>query len=423
MKADGTIANRRTFFDAKPYVDPKFPGLCDGIKADKEGNIWTGALGGVAVISPAGKLIGRIYTGEQTSNCNWGDDGSTLYITADYFLLRVKTKTKGGGLANALKPRRRGAGRRTMMQLMRISKSWCLIGLLIASLPGASRAAEPATQPTFLDRTDTLPIAVWLQDPSNAARYKAIGVNLYVALWEGPTAAQLTALEKAGMPVICEQNAEALKPQWKSEIVAFMHEDEPDNAQSLGEGKGYGPPIPPEKVIERFRAMKAADPRPVLLNLGQGVAWDDWYGRGVRTHKPEDYPQYVLGADIVAFDIYPAVHDNPQVAGKLSFVGQGVQRLVKWTDGKKRVWTCIETTHIGNAKVKPTPAQVKAEVWMALIQGARGLIYFSHQFQPKFIEAGLLADAPMSDAVRKINSQVQGSPPRSTPPCRSGRPP
>jgi len=97
VKADGTIANRRTFFDAKPFVDPKYPGLCDGIKADKEGNIWTGALGGVGIISPAGKLIGRIYTGEQTSNCNWGDDGPTLYVTADYFLLRIKTKTKGAG--------------------------------------------------------------------------------------------------------------------------------------------------------------------------------------------------------------------------------------------------------------------------------------------------------------------------------------
>jgi gluconolactonase len=97
VKADGSLGNRRTFFDAKPYVDPKFPGLCDGIKADKEGNLWTGALGGVAVISPAGKLIGRIYTGEQTSNCNWGEDGSTLYITADYFLLRIKTKTRGAG--------------------------------------------------------------------------------------------------------------------------------------------------------------------------------------------------------------------------------------------------------------------------------------------------------------------------------------
>jgi len=97
VKADGTLGPRRVFFDATPYVDPKYPGLCDGIKADKDGTIYSGGLGGVVVISPAGKLIGRMYTGEQTSNINWGDDGSTLYITADYFLLRIKTKTKGAG--------------------------------------------------------------------------------------------------------------------------------------------------------------------------------------------------------------------------------------------------------------------------------------------------------------------------------------
>jgi gluconolactonase len=97
VKEDGTIANRRTFFDEKPYIDPKYPGLPDGMKLDKDGNIWTGAFGGITVISPAGKVIGRLYTGEQTANCNWGDDGSTLYIAADYFLLRIKTKTKGAG--------------------------------------------------------------------------------------------------------------------------------------------------------------------------------------------------------------------------------------------------------------------------------------------------------------------------------------
>jgi gluconolactonase len=97
MKADGTIANRRTFFDEKPFIDPKFPGMPDGMKFDQAGNIWTGAFGGITVINPAGKVIGRLYTGEQTANCNWGDDGSTLYIAADYFLLRIKTKTKGAG--------------------------------------------------------------------------------------------------------------------------------------------------------------------------------------------------------------------------------------------------------------------------------------------------------------------------------------
>jgi len=279
--------------------------------------------------------------------------------------------------------------------------------LLLACTTVATRAAGPATQPVPLDRPDMFPIGVWLQSPGNAERYKALGINVYVGLWEGPTAAQLMELENAGMPVFCDQNAEALKPRWNSEVLGFLQDDEPDNAQSLGDGKGYGPPVPPEKIVERFRKMHAADPRPVMLNLGQGVAWDGWYGRGDRTNKPEDYPRYAAGGDIVSFDIYPAVHEKPEIAGKLWYVGKGVQRLVKWTDGKKPVWACIECTHIGNARVKPTPEQVRAEVWMAVINGARGILYFSHQFKPKFIEAGLLADPEMSKAVQRINGQIQ----------------
>src|SRR5262245_64459520 len=63
-------------------------------------------------------------------------------------------------------------------------------------------------------------------------------------------------------------------------------------------------------------------------------------------------------------------------------------------------------THISNPKAKATPGQVKAEVWMSLVRGSRGLIYFVHQFQPKFIEAGLLADEKMTAAVGAINRQI-----------------
>ena len=57
---------------------------------------------------------------------------------------------------------------------------------------------------------DYFPIAVWLQDPKFAPRYKAAGINLYLALWKGPTEEQLTALRAAGMSVICGQNDYAL---------------------------------------------------------------------------------------------------------------------------------------------------------------------------------------------------------------------
>jgi hypothetical protein len=259
----------------------------------------------------------------------------------------------------------------------------------------------PSRDPSYF------PIAVWLQDPQNASRFRAAGINLYVGLWKGPTKEQLAQLQAAGMPVICNQNRIGLESKNTGIIVGWMHGDEPDNAQEIQGGKDYGPPIPPERIVADFEKMQAADPtRPTMINLGQGVAWDGWYGRGVRTNHPEDYLEYIKGGDIISFDIYPAVHDNPAVAGKLWYVPKGVDRLREWAGDRKIVWNCIECTRIGNEKALPKPLQVRAEVWMSLIHGSMGLIYFVHEFKPKFIEAGLFAHPEILEEVTKINRQI-----------------
>ena len=104
VKADGTLGSGGDFFDASPLTAAErakrpgeWPGSCDGMKVDERGNLWATGPRGVMIISPSGKLLGRIRTGERTSNCAWGDDGCTLYITADMYLLRVRTRTKGAG--------------------------------------------------------------------------------------------------------------------------------------------------------------------------------------------------------------------------------------------------------------------------------------------------------------------------------------
>ncbi len=97
VQPDGTVAGERIFFDASKAKKEGDKGSCDGMKVDARGNVWATGPGGVLVISPEGKLLGRILTGQATGNCCWGDDGSTLYITADMFLVRVKTLTKGAG--------------------------------------------------------------------------------------------------------------------------------------------------------------------------------------------------------------------------------------------------------------------------------------------------------------------------------------
>ena len=65
------------------------------MKIDVQGNIFATGPGGVLVFSPEGKHLGTIVTGQSTANCAFGDDGQTLYMTADYFVMRVRLKTKG----------------------------------------------------------------------------------------------------------------------------------------------------------------------------------------------------------------------------------------------------------------------------------------------------------------------------------------
>ena len=97
VQPDGSVTNGREFFDAAKAKKDGRKGGCDGMKVDAKGNVFSTGPGGVLVISPAGKHLGTLLTNQQTGNCAWGDDGSTLYICADMFLCRIKTSTKGAG--------------------------------------------------------------------------------------------------------------------------------------------------------------------------------------------------------------------------------------------------------------------------------------------------------------------------------------
>ncbi len=94
VHSDGSLANGRRFFDASPLV-PSGKGLPDGLKVDRKGNVWSTGPGGVLILTPTGRHLGTLRTGEATGNCAWGDNGSVLYMTADEYLCRVKTRTLG----------------------------------------------------------------------------------------------------------------------------------------------------------------------------------------------------------------------------------------------------------------------------------------------------------------------------------------
>ncbi len=96
VEEDGTLGEGEVLLDVTEMVG-KHKGLPDGLKVDVEGNLWATGPGGVHVLAPDGTPLGRLDTREATANCAFGGDGSMLYITADMYLCRVQTLTKGAG--------------------------------------------------------------------------------------------------------------------------------------------------------------------------------------------------------------------------------------------------------------------------------------------------------------------------------------
>lgn len=94
VRADGSLGPGRLLLDVTA-MGRSLRGLPDGLKVDRDGNLWATGPGGVLVISPEGEVLGRVDPGEACSNCAWGEDGGTLFITADTYLCRVRTRTRG----------------------------------------------------------------------------------------------------------------------------------------------------------------------------------------------------------------------------------------------------------------------------------------------------------------------------------------
>ena len=97
VQPDGSLANGRLFFDAKPLSEQGRRGAPDGMTVAADGTVFATGPGGVLVIAPDGTHLGTIQTGQATANCTFGDDGQTLYMTADSLLLRIRTNATGAG--------------------------------------------------------------------------------------------------------------------------------------------------------------------------------------------------------------------------------------------------------------------------------------------------------------------------------------
>lgn len=96
LSESGAVTGQAIAFDFKPFMRPGVQGNPDGLKIDDDGNIFVSGPGGIIILSKDIALLGAItVTNRVTSNCAFGEDGSTLFITANDIVAKVRLKTKG----------------------------------------------------------------------------------------------------------------------------------------------------------------------------------------------------------------------------------------------------------------------------------------------------------------------------------------
>ena len=92
VAADGSLRNGRLWAD----VDGDEPGVADGMKVDREGNLYCCGSGGIHVFDPGGVRLGVLGIPEVPANFTWGGpDRCELLVTARRSLYRLRMRVPG----------------------------------------------------------------------------------------------------------------------------------------------------------------------------------------------------------------------------------------------------------------------------------------------------------------------------------------
>jgi gluconolactonase len=91
LTENDSVINGRIFYDATEAAKSE-AGSPDGLKIDKQGNVFATGPGGIWIFNKDAKLLGKIKIPVPTANCAFSPDEKTLYITADQYLVRLKMR-------------------------------------------------------------------------------------------------------------------------------------------------------------------------------------------------------------------------------------------------------------------------------------------------------------------------------------------
>jgi hypothetical protein len=278
---------------------------------------------------------------------------------------------------------------------------------------------------SFPTSPDFFPLGVWFTNttsPADIASDRALGLNTYVML---TAESNLQLIKDSGMFALPDKP----NPLGAGQLLT----DEADMWAGPGDAPWTGkmPPDPvcvPEDADCGFTVMmtlRDAVPPNVLsyANYGKGVAF--WQTRKQAERFVNDF-QHLVSADSYWFtdgnicqageggvlknngeaDLSP---EECQLAANYGLTASHTRSLVQpW--GSMPVWMFVELGHPYEENGRTiTPPEMRAAVWSSLINGARGIVYFTHNFGGPCLSYNLLRDNcgdEIRPEVQALNQQI-----------------
>jgi hypothetical protein len=276
---------------------------------------------------------------------------------------------------------------------------------------------NPTTKPTTRP-APPLPfffIGVWMQPAKDLKKWKDRGVNVAVTDKPKPDKttreAYFAAASAAGMKVVIYPDPVFPSNDLKqTSFLAWMQGDEPENwgpLQKNADGT-FDLPGTTQTYCSVYNTLKQLSPSTPVYGNFNGMQLTST--RDKRDAKKgiirQDYRDFFCGSDWISGDWY--VRSNGRGPEKIAELqGKMIDYLLELSGGQKPAFAYIESCNIRITSAKngaaPTPSEMKAQAWVSVIHGAKGIVYF-----PLKIGGGFQWDATppeLASAMTEMNNQ------------------
>lgn len=289
-----------------------------------------------------------------------------------------------------------------------INRTWLMLAMALAAVAATAEPPQVTVDEHHaiaVNGKKILPICVWAQPESTFPMWKELGVNWFITGSHPRKGGTLDEYLKAAE---AQQAWVSVGYRWAQQegkldavlkhplVLTLHHPDEPDKpAKGEGEAK---PRLTPEQMLADYQAIKAADPKRLVSLCLMARFMDEVKFKKIPL---EMYQQYPPATDLLMFDLYPV-----SIWGKyLHWNALGLDKLRGLAGPKKPIGIWLQASDGMNAKDPGlTPAQIRANAWLALIHGATFIGYFPQVTAPKFKFHNL--NAERRAALKGVNQEI-----------------